>query len=103
MRVRDAALLRLLHFEYDECALCGTTDALHLHHILLRSQGGDDVRANILPLCLYDHEGYHHRRGDIRARLGAYVRDNRPDTREYLVEKLGGEGAQHWYDIHLSG
>ena len=100
MRLSDPPLLRLLHFEYDECVLCGITKSLHLHHVLLRSQGGDDVRANILPLCLDDHEGYHLRRADLRKRLAAYILEHRPDTREYLAEKLGGEGAEHWFERH---
>ena len=86
-----------MHFEHDECALCGTTQSLHLHHVLFRSHGGDDVRANLLALCHDDHDGYHLCRGDVRERLAAYITQNRRDTVEYLVEKLGENGAEEWF------
>jgi len=100
MRRRDPALLRLLKYEYDECAICGLTVGLHLHHILLRSRGGDDVRANIVPLCLGCHIGYHD--GSKRALLAEYLCDHRPDSIEYLVEKLGKGGMESWLAVHTS-
>jgi len=104
MRIRDPALLRLLHFEYDECVLCGRTQLLHLHHVVLRSQGGDDVRANILALCNECHSGYHtHRSDGFGARLAVYVQGYRPDTYAYLVEKLGIGGAEAWFHAHAAG
>lgn len=99
MRIRDPALLRLLHFVYDECALCGATHPLHLHHVVFRSQGGDDVRANMVPMCIQCHAGYHTRRGDgYGARLATYISGYRPDTYAYLVHKLGTNGAELWFE-----
>lgn len=92
-----------MHFEYDECCLCGTTHSLHLHHVLFRSHGGDDVRANLLALCHDEHDGYHLNRGDVRQRLAVYIKQNRPDTVEYLVEKLGESGAQEWFVSRTCG
>lgn len=103
MRIRDPGLLRLLHFEYDECAVCGTPHRIHLHHVLFRSHGGDDVRANIAPLCQHDHDGYHLNRGDVRERLANHIQAHRPDTVEYLVEKLGEGGYERWFTIHTCG
>lgn len=104
MRIRDPNLLRLLHFEWDECVICGVTQPLHLHHVLFRSQGGDDIRANLLMLCVDCHHGYHTRRGDgFGLRLTQYIRDNRPDTQQYLAKKLGAGGAQVWFAVHQIG
>lgn len=100
MRLRDPGLLRLLAFEYDECALCGSVKALHLHHVLFRSHGGDDVRANIVPLCQRCHEGVH--RGE-KTDLFAYIRAHRPDIVEYLQGQLGKDAANARFDIRPWG
>lgn len=96
MRRRDPALLRLLAFEYDECATCGTTETLHLHHVLYRSHGGDDVRGNIVPLCRRCHEGVH--RGE-KAALYAHIRTGRPDVVAYLRQRLGESQANARFDL----
>lgn len=100
MRRRDPALLRLLHFEYDECCLCGVTYPLHLHHVVFKSHDGDDTRANILALCLNEHEFYH--RGDpaVKQRLAEHLLAERPDVVEYLREMLGDGGAEVWMERH---
>lgn len=101
MRIRDPGLLRLLAFEYDECALCRAAKHLHLHHIYFRSHGGDDVRANILPLCRSCHDAYHlHRADGIGKRLGEYLLSHRPDTIAYLKEKYGEGGFEEWLTRH---
>lgn len=100
MRRRDPGLLRLLHYEFDECALCGATGGLHLHHVLLRSRGGDDVRENLVPLCHQHHHEYH--QGE-RQRLGEYLLTHRPDVCAYLVDKLGEDAAGNWFAIHNVG
>lgn len=100
MRRRDPDLLRLLKFEKDECELCGGVWHLHLHHVLFRSQGGDDVRANIVCLCRGCHEQYHANQN--RGEFAAYIASGRPDVVEYLVEKHenGKDGVAHWFDVH---
>lgn len=98
VRRRDPDLLRLIKYELDECCLCGVTHSLHLHHVLLRSRGGDDVRANIVCLDLQCHHDYH--RGHKRRDLADYVLAHRPDTIDYLIEKLGVGGAQVWFEQH---
>lgn len=59
-RVKDPKLMRQLHKEYegricDECPRRGT----QLHHIVRRSQGGADSRANLAWLCVYCHTAVH--------------------------------------------
>ena len=75
------------------CRGCGTR-ASDPHHILLRSQRGDDVEDNIMPLCHLCHIKYHD--GKLKTlRL-------RPTERAYLESKLGKEAAtmyiEHRYE-----
>lgn len=51
------------------------------HHILLRSQGGDDVEDNIMPLCRECHYTYHH--------LGTQTLRVTLDEKLYVLTKLG--------------
>ena len=101
MRLRDPGLLRLLAFQFDECCLCGGMQHIHLHHVQLRSQGGDDTRANILPLCRGCHDGYHlHRSDGYGQRLARHILAHRPDTVAYLKVKLGEGGFDEWLRRH---
>ena len=101
-RIRNPDLLRILALEHDCCEVSGRVGSLHRHHLLFRSHGGDDVRANILVLHDRLHEDYH--RGDARARalVGSHVRDHRPDFLLYLGDKLGPEAPHAWLTRHLT-
>ena len=77
------------------------------HHIIRKSQGGDDVMANLAPLCDPCHAAYHgtpiRRRGKfigpthVRKALAAYIRsDDGEDTAAYLIHKLGPFTAEHF-------
>jgi len=99
-RLRDQALLRYLKVEYDCCEVTGSTRDLHLHHVVLRSQGGDDLRANIVCVSKDIHDRYHTADPVVRLMLAEYVRDNRPDTVAYLQKKLGEDGYTTWLERH---
>lgn len=92
-RVRDLDLLRILKLRWDSCALCDGIHDLHLHHLCYRSQGGDDVEANLVALCSRCHSRIHARDPDAWMALGAYVHSERPDVLAYLERKLGTEHA----------
>lgn len=98
-RRRDPGLLALLKLEHDECELSGETFPLHLHHVVFKSHGGDDVRANIV--CMLDdlHTRYHGADEQVRGDLAWYVMHNRPDTIRYLNKKLIG-GFDEWFRAH---
>ena len=69
------------------CRGCGkrATDG---HHILLRSQRGDDVEDNIMPLCHICHIAYHDGgRKDFRLTTA---------ERGYLLAKLGSEAGNDY-------
>ena len=65
-----------------KCRICQER-ASDGHHVLLRSQRGDDLEDNIVPLCRECHRRYHDGKGDIRLSL---------DEKLYVLTKLG-QGA----------
>ena len=98
MRIRNPELLTELHLRWRECALCGRTQQLSLHHISNKPR--DDVEADLVMLCGHGTTGCH---GDIeahnatrRAELASYIRECRLDTCAYLDEKFPHEGADLW-------
>lgn len=62
------------------------------HHILLRSQGGDDVEDNILPLSHGAHVETYHRTGVLP---GVKLTDA---EYAYLVSKLGEQAAADYIE-----
>lgn len=41
------------------CRFCAKRNTLHVHHIVYRSAGGDDVESNLITLCAKHHEQVH--------------------------------------------
>lgn len=63
-----------------ECRLCGTRRGLERHHLVPRSQTGEDVDANLVPLCgVFENEC--HRR----------ITENDPDALALLRGRLWPE------------
>ena len=90
-RIVDPDTVRryLLMHPWCEAASC-INPAWHAHHVLYRSQGGDDVDANLLSLC-GDHHAAVHQTRDWP--LLAHVRqaiEQREDVIPYLIDKRGG-------------
>ena len=97
MRIKDTALLSALKLYYDECEITGETSRLHLHHVILKSQGGDDLRENILCVAGWLHDDYHQARKEARYMIARHVATLRPDVALYVSEKLGSEDAYEWW------
>lgn len=102
-RIKDPSLFRLLHLEWRECAICGKTGQLSLHHI--NKHPRDDVKGNLVMLCGSGTTGCH---GRIEAHdhqvmwlLGEHILGNRGDTIVYLYEYLGAVAAQDWIRRNL--
>jgi 5-methylcytosine-specific restriction endonuclease McrA len=98
VRIRNPNLLRALHYEWLECAVCGSTGHLSLHHV--HKHPRHDVRGNLVMLCGDGVQGCH---GAIEAhdqttsaRLGRHLICHRPDTMIYLETQLDPEGAREW-------
>lgn len=100
-RIKDPALLGLLKYELDECELTGVTINLHLHHVVFKSQGGDDLRQNIICMADWLHERYHAGDPKVREMLARHVDEYRSDVAAYISEKLGSPGALvEWFNQH---
>ena len=68
--------------------------AWHAHHVLYRSQGGDDVDANLLSLC-GDHHSAVHQTRDADALVGVRLAiEARDDVLRYLGGKKRGSSAR---------
>lgn len=98
-RVRDPKAMKAVHEQGCFCVLnCG--DRGSVHHVLPRSQGGDDVDANMVCLCGSGTTGHH---GKVEANdtatlvlLGEHLLLERPDTVAYIKTKLGETGGAEW-------
>lgn len=101
-RIVNPDLMRMLALEHDMCEVTGRMGVLHRHHMLFRSHGGDDVRANILVIHDGLHEAYHQGRAHARFLIGSHVRDHRPDFLDYLKSKQGPEAPDLWLQKHLT-
>ena len=44
-----------------KCRVCKRRQALHCHHIVFRSHGGDDAEWNLLTICNNCHDAVHNR------------------------------------------
>lgn len=110
-RIRDPDLLRRLHLEWRECALCMSVGyglnfefvGLSLHHICKHPR--DDVRGNLVMVCGDGVRGCH---GRLEARdpvvchlLGDHVLLARPDVLEHLRWRMGEEAASEWIRRNL--
>ena len=107
-RIRDGALLKELHHEWRECALClsvgweyGTKVwiGLSLHHVLNKPR--DDVRSNLVMLCGDGVRGCHgrvtHNDPKTLSLLRYHIHLQRPDIIEHLEWRLGSaEAAREW-------
>jgi len=94
-----------LKHQMDACEITGLTAVqsglrLHLHHVILRSQGGDDVEENILCVTGDLHESYHRSSRMARHSIAMHVWSNRPDVWAYLGRKLGASGREEWFRSH---
>lgn len=90
--------MRSLHIRGVICVLCGHSGTLH--HVYPKGQGGDDVYENLVGLCGDGTRGCHGlvENGDTGTRvlLGDYLVNERPDTINYVRNKLGWEEGTSW-------
>lgn len=102
-RKKNAKVMKALHLKGVICVLCGEPGTLH--HVLPRSQGGDDIEANLLGLCGDGVAGCHGliEANDEKTRidLGLYIMLDRLDTYDYILEKLGREQGLSWLQRRL--
>lgn len=98
-RVKNPQALKDKHTAGCFCVLnCGAKGSVH--HVLPRSQGGDDLAANLVCLCGSGTTGHH---GKVEAAdtptlvlLGEHLLLERPDTIGYIKAKLGEQEGVEW-------
>ena len=54
-----ALTMSVLDRDHWKCRSCGSRNALHVHHIIFRSQQGQDEAWNLITLCSACHKGIH--------------------------------------------
>ncbi len=60
-RVRDANVLKAFRLEMqgEPCQDCELRPGVHVHHVVFRSQSGNDERSNLAWLCAACHDARH--------------------------------------------
>lgn len=108
-RLRDPEVFKRFHRQNHVCVSCHYNRSVQAHHLLPRSQSGDDIAANLTALCLLCHSALHgnpqHGHPElgyltpeiVRERIGAWLMsDAGLEARFYLIGKLGLEGSKAW-------
>lgn len=75
------------------CAVCGRVQADELHHVVRKSQSGDDLLVNLMELCRACHALVEARDRAVLAQARAVIYQ-RPEMYGYIVGKKG----QGWLD-----
>src|SRR5262245_43927781 len=118
-RIRDELVFELFHDQYWHCLHCGKVN-VSAAHVISRGAGGDDVMANLVPLCGGGSTGCHgafdngHSYiGDfgqkitpeaVKASIAAFIRSEEGEAHAaYLIAKLGPFGAEAWVQTRLEG
>lgn len=104
-RIVDRYVYVLFHDRQWSCISCGRERQIVAHHLISKGQGGDDVMANLVPLCDPCHKAYHGNpyraygnrvdAAHVKRCLARYVRSEPgEDSAAYLISKLGPFGAE---------
>jgi hypothetical protein len=94
-RVKNPKAIEGVHKKGCYCVLnCGVKG--EAHHVLFKSQGGDDDIANLVCLCPVHHALVHAETTPTLALLGEHLLLERPDTLDYIKLQLGEEGGREW-------
>lgn len=94
IRVHDTAAVYGVLLADPECRGCGRA-ATEAHHLVPRGSPhhGDDVAANIVPLCRDCHSGYHGLGYAVRARIGTRLT---VENLGYVTGKVGANPAREF-------
>lgn len=92
------------HFAHACCVACGLATE-SLHHVVPKSQGGDDLVVNLAPLCGDGTRGCHGRlesHADGWERVAGHIRAYvwaRESRLRYVIDKIGIERFDRRYPL----
>jgi hypothetical protein len=97
-RARQREWAELHRAKHGRCRICGRLPT-QLHHLVARSQSGDDTADNLVPLCSDHHSAVH--AGDLLARtlLGGRLTDAEVG---YVVDRRGAAWLEERYPEPLA-
>lgn len=113
-RIVDPKVYPKFYALWDSCLACGSP-RITAAHLYGKGQGGDDVLANLIPLCGSGSSGCHGAYdnghsylGDfgrlvtpvaVRSMIGAWLQSEAGEAaRWYLTSKLGAEASRAWVE-----
>lgn len=103
-RVKNKDAMKSIHAKGCFCVLnCGNKG--ESHHIIFKSQGGDDNESNLCCICPDHHRLIHAENQPTLVLLGEHLLFERPDVIAYVKKKLGPSGGDEWLRkrLHISG
>lgn len=93
----------ILEAKQGPCRVCAPVSGnghvpplLELHHLVPRSQGGDDTADNIVPLCRFCHASVTTRAPGALQALGRSLTDA---EYAYVIGKLGEDGMRRLFGV----
>lgn len=87
-RIKDRELLKQMREEIRYCERCGRIGHGGCHHIKYKSQGGHDIRENLIHLCYKCHRAIHNARYD-RLELIEIVASRERKTIRQVAKAIG--------------
>jgi len=87
--MKDKEIYQKIVEEQKWCQLCGSTNWLEIHHIMYRSQGGNNDERNLIRLCKQCHMLVHSNKKKYQAKLleMQYVKYGYFDKKELIKKK----------------
>lgn len=79
-------MIRRAKFDNHACRVCGSPDNGELHHLVPRSQRGDDIPDNLVRLCLLCHALIEARDDTTAMKLGLLLTEA---ERNYVIKRKG--------------
>lgn len=89
-RLTNTQRKAIYHRDGWQCALCGSTRYLQLHHVIPRGQGGKDNAHNLITLCADCHASAH------GLNLHDYPDITQADVVQLCVEYVADMYAGEW-------